>query len=107
MDFKHLDALQDSLEKLVQKIEKSYGEDKLVSIRYISPDGIFINYYTFRRDNGELLRNVYFKIGNFLSQEKTTDAIKKLSKLIILIREKLIALGAKPQSNISKNERKF
>lgn len=105
IDFERLDNLQNDIQKIIQKIEKAISENKRISIRYISSDGIFINYYTFGT-KGDLQRNVYFKMGNYLSQEKTTEQLKKISNLINQVREKLILLGAK-RRKISRNEPKL
>ena len=102
VDFEQLTDLQNNLEKFIRKVEQSDVENKVISIRYISPHGIFINYYTFKKDDGSLWRNVYFKYGNFVSQERTLATVKRFSSLIAQTQEKLISLGAKQQSVISK-----
>ncbi|MGI8542476.1 MAG: hypothetical protein ACR2MD_03255 [Aridibacter sp.] len=68
-------------------------DDKINAVRYISPDDIYINYYEWEYMN-EKNSNLYFKYGDSIFQDKTTERLKSFLDSIDKVQAKLISLGA-------------
>lgn len=95
VDFEKLDDFRNQVENLTQTIEKSY-EDGTVSVKYSSSEyDFFVSYYSYTDSKNEPQKNVYFRFGKNVFQNKTTEKLKKLLEDIKLAREKLVSLGAK------------
>jgi hypothetical protein len=101
IDFDRLVLLKADLERVIEKIEKAMEDDKINAVRYISPDDIYINYYEWEYMN-EKNSNLYFKYGDSIFQDKTTERLKSFLDSIDKVQAKLISLGATRQINLRK-----
>jgi len=70
--------------------------DKLeaTSMRYSSPAGLTVSYYTYNDSSGAPRRTLYLLAGGYVHQGPTIEPLIETRNLIAQARAKLVSLGA-------------
>ena len=94
VDFDQLQAMLDGMDKMAQAVGGLFDKLEATSMRYSSPAGLTVSYYTYNDASGVPRRNLYIAAGSYVSQSPTTKPLGELRDLIARARAKLVSLGA-------------